>query len=77
MRSLLICTAHRILLGDKIEKSKMDWACAAFGEEGSLVGRPEGKKPFERHRRRWEDNVQMDNIILSVLSGCGNWSFFM
>jgi hypothetical protein len=25
-----------------------------------LVGRPEGKKPLERHRRRWEDNIKMD-----------------
>jgi hypothetical protein len=25
-----------------------------------LVGKPEGKKPFERHRRRWEDNIKMD-----------------
>jgi hypothetical protein len=25
-----------------------------------LVGKPEGKKPFGRHRRRWEDNIKMD-----------------
>jgi hypothetical protein len=25
-----------------------------------LVGRPEGKKPLGRHRRRWEDNIKMD-----------------
>jgi hypothetical protein len=25
-----------------------------------LVGRPEGKKPLERPRRRWEDNIKMD-----------------
>jgi hypothetical protein len=25
-----------------------------------LVGRPEGKRPLERPRRRWEDNVTMD-----------------
>jgi hypothetical protein len=24
-----------------------------------LVGRPEGKKPLERPRRRWEDNIKM------------------
>jgi hypothetical protein len=25
-----------------------------------LVGRPEGKRPLERSRRRWEDNIKMD-----------------
>jgi hypothetical protein len=25
-----------------------------------LVGRPEGKRPLERPRRRWEDNIKMD-----------------
>jgi hypothetical protein len=25
-----------------------------------LVGKPEGKRPLERPRRRWEDNIIMD-----------------
>jgi hypothetical protein len=25
-----------------------------------LVGKPEGKRPFGRTRRRWEDNIKMD-----------------
>jgi hypothetical protein len=25
-----------------------------------LVEKPEGKKPLERPRRRWEDNIKMD-----------------
>jgi hypothetical protein len=25
-----------------------------------LVGRPEGKRPLRRPRRRWEDNIKMD-----------------
>jgi len=25
-----------------------------------LVGRPKGKRPLERPRRRWEDNIKMD-----------------
>ena len=32
-----------------------------------LVGKPEGKRPFWRPRRRREDNIKMD--ILEV--GCG------
>jgi hypothetical protein len=32
-----------------------------------LVGKPEGKRPLGRHRRRWEDNIKAD--IHEV--GCG------
>jgi hypothetical protein len=32
-----------------------------------LVGKPEGKKPLGRPRRRWEDNIKMD--LREV--GCG------
>jgi hypothetical protein len=24
-----------------------------------LVGKPEGKRPLGRHRRRWEDNIRL------------------
>jgi hypothetical protein len=26
-----------------------------------LVGRPEGRRPLGRPRRRWEDNIKMDH----------------
>jgi hypothetical protein len=26
----------------------------------NLVGKPEGKNPLGRHRRRWEDNIKID-----------------
>ena len=32
-----------------------------------LVGRPEGKGPLERPRRKWEDNIKVD--LKEV--GCG------
>ena len=35
-----------------------------------LVGKPEGKRPLGRPRRRWEDNIKMD---LEVGRGCGGW----
>jgi hypothetical protein len=60
MRSLMICTPHQLLLGDKIEMNEMGWACGTFGEDEGLLGRPEGKKPLETYRRRWEDNIQVD-----------------
>ena len=42
----------------------MGGACSADGEERGvcrvLVGKPEGKRPLGRPRRRWEDNIKMD-----------------
>jgi len=28
-----------------------------------LVGKPEGNRPLGRSRRRWEDNIQMDDLV--------------
>jgi hypothetical protein len=36
-----------------------------------LVGKPEGKRPFGRPRRRWEDNIKMD--VQEVGGGRGDW----
>jgi hypothetical protein len=30
------------------------------GEYKALVGKPEGRRPLGRPRRRWEDNIKMD-----------------
>jgi hypothetical protein len=44
----------------------MRWAghVAHMGEERGayliLVGRPKGRRPLGRPRRRWEDNIKMD-----------------
>jgi hypothetical protein len=35
-----------------------------------LVGKPEGKRPLGRPRRRWEDNIKTD--LQEV--GCGVWT---
>ena len=35
-----------------------------------LVGKPEGKRPLRRPRRRWEDNIKMD--LEEVGRGCGD-----
>jgi hypothetical protein len=49
-----------------IKSRRMRWAgqVACMGEgRGAyrvLVGRPEGKRPLGRPRRRWEDNIKMD-----------------
>ena len=36
-----------------------------------LVGKPEGKRPLRRPRRRWEDNIKMD--LEEMGRGCGDW----
>jgi hypothetical protein len=38
-----------------------------------LVGKPEGKRPLGRPRRRWIDNIKMDllEIVLSVVDWIG------
>jgi hypothetical protein len=38
-----------------------------------LVGKPEGKRPLGKHRRRWEDNIKMDLQEVGGVVGTG-WS---
>jgi hypothetical protein len=58
----------------------MRWAghVARMGEDRGvhwvLVGKPEGKRPLGRPRRRWEDNIKMD--LQEVGRGVGTgWSW--
>ena len=41
------------------------------GVYSDLVGKPEGKRPLGRPRRRWEDNIKMD--LQEVVCGCMDW----
>ena len=49
-----------------VKSRRMRWAghVARMGEDRGvqmvLVGKPEGKRPLGRPRRRWEDNIKMD-----------------
>jgi hypothetical protein len=38
------------------------------GAYRALVGKPQGRRPLERPRRRWEDNIKMDRQV-----GWGAW----
>jgi hypothetical protein len=42
----------------------MGRACSTNGEKKNayriLIGKPEGKRPLGRLRRRWEDNIRVD-----------------
>ena len=56
-----------------IKSRRMRWAghVARVGEERGvyrvLLGKPEGRRPLRRHRRRWVDNIRMN--LQEV--GCG------
>jgi len=52
----------------------MGGACSAYGEGRGvyrvLVGKPEGKRPLGRPKRRCEDNIKKDLQEM----GCGVWT---
>ena len=60
-----------------IKSRRIRWAGhVARMEEGRgvhkvLVGKPEGKRPLGRPRRKWEENIKMD--LQEVGRGCGDW----
>ena len=49
-----------------IKSRRMNWTghvarmAERRGVYGVSVGKPEGKRPLGRPRRRWEDNIKMD-----------------
>ena len=62
--------------GDKIETNEMGRACGTYGGSERCAqdfggGKPDGKRPLGRTRRRWEDNIKMD--LQEVGKGCGDW----
>jgi len=59
-----------------MESRRMRWAghvariVEGRGVHRVLVGKPEGKRPLGRPRRRWEDNIKKD---LREVGGGGDW----
>jgi hypothetical protein len=60
-----------------VKSRRMRWVghVARIGEGSGvhrvLVGRPEGRRPLGRPRRRWEDNIKRD--LQEVGGDCGDW----
>ena len=61
----------------EIISRKLRWAgnVARMEERRSafkiLTGKPTGKRPLGRPRRRWEDNIRMDHEKIGI--SAGNW----
>ena len=60
-----------------VKSRRMRWAghVTRMGEDCGvhrvLVGKPEGKRPLGRPRRRWEDNIKID--LQEVRGDRGDW----
>jgi len=60
-----------------VKSRRMRWAghVARMGKGRGvyrlLAGKPEGRRPLGRPRRRWEDNIRMD--LREVGCGCVDW----
>ena len=48
---------------DRMEEGRSDFKI--------LKGKPKGKRPFGKPRRRWEDNIRMDPEEIGI--NAGNW----
>jgi hypothetical protein len=52
------------LVTNQVKEVEMGGACSMHGDKRNvyevLVGKPEGKRPLQRLRRRVEDNVKID-----------------
>jgi hypothetical protein len=50
--------------GDKIEMNERGGACSTYGGKKKrymdLLRKSGGRRPHERHRHRWEDNIKID-----------------
>jgi hypothetical protein len=61
----------------QVKSRRMRWAghVARLGEERKVykvfVGKPEGKRPHGRPRRRWEDGIRMD--LREIVLGGVDW----
>jgi hypothetical protein len=74
MRNFIICTHPQISLG---RSSQGEWGGQGMWHAWErrdvykvLVGKPEGKRPLERPKRRREEGVRMDLMEIG-LGGCG------
>jgi hypothetical protein len=62
---------------DQVKTTEIGGTCGTYGGRGevytdrALVGKPEGRRPLGRPRRRWEDNIQVDLREVGLWGGGG------
>jgi hypothetical protein len=59
-----------------VKSRRMGWAGHVARMAGERCaqgfgGKPEGRRPLVRPRRRWEDNIKRN--LQEVVGDCGNW----
>ena len=62
----------------------MGRTCGMYGVQG-CGEECEGRRPLERHRHRWEDNIKMDlkkiewkiRDWIHLVVGCNQWQVFV
>jgi hypothetical protein len=63
---MMMMTTRQILFGRSNQEKLKGGVCSTYGRKGKcivygvLVGKADVKRPLERHRRRWEDNIKVD-----------------
>ena len=67
----ILLTKHH--LANQTQKTEMGRTCSTYGERRDAytvpVGKPEGRRPLGRHRRRWEDIIKMDlrDVVCGIM----------
>jgi hypothetical protein len=66
---ILICTfLTKYHSSNEFKKTEMVRECSTYGERRSayriLVRKFEGRRPCRRPRRRWEDNIKMEFLVV-------------
>jgi hypothetical protein len=63
MRNFIICTHPQISLASQVKANEVGralWHASERKVYKVLVGKPEGKRPLGRPKRRWEDGIRVD-----------------
>ena len=62
-RALCSVLLTKYYSGNQIKNNQMSRVCSTYGDRNVSykvsVGKPEGRRPLRRPRRRWEDNIKM------------------
>ena len=58
--------SRRLTCAVQVAKIEEGWSAFKI-----LTGKPAGKRPLGRPRRRWEDNIKMD--LEEICISAGNW----